>query len=264
MEIDQDDLVTFMKKMQMSVETITKEIKRSNEDLGREIRESRQELKVEIKLINSKLGAEIEEIRKETKTVRREVADARKEGKERMSIMEGRLKELETETKRQETNKRKREELLADNHSPAVLIEPAGLNYSEAVKPKTQKATKDIETEPVYKSSWARRMSQVSLETQLKVATEAAAKLENQKDGESEFKGRERRNKKVIKMGDSLERHDELDWPWDGNEEEWDGTIDKAERNKAKKEVEKKSKVEKIGKAALVGKCLLGIGPIKE
>ena len=41
-----------------------------------------------------------------------------------------------------------------------------------------------------------------------------------------------RRKKTVSKpflLGDSMDRHDPLDWPWFTSESEWDGTQDKVE-----------------------------------
>ena len=58
---------------------------------------------------------------------------------------------------------------------------------------KTDTETEEILVEPVYKSTWARQMSQVSLENQLRIATEAAGRLEGRDEGqESEFKRQER------------------------------------------------------------------------
>ena len=66
-------------------------------------------------------------------------------------------------------------------------------------------------------------MSQVSLENQLKLATEAATRLEEEEEGrESEFKRRERNKKgKKLKLGDSTELHKQIDWPWETNEDDW-------------------------------------------
>ena len=102
----------------------------------------------------------------------------------------------------------------------------------------------------VFKSAWARQMTQLSLEKQLQAATEAAARV----DGQVEKIGRGReKSKKQLKLGDSMDRHKEVDWPWENSDTEWDGTQDRKRKNEEKKE-----------KAATVGKCTIGIGPIKK
>ena len=45
-------------------------------------------------------------------------------------------------------------------------------------------------------------------------------------------------------------------------EDDWDGTEDKVKRNKVKKEKERRKRRMRIEKAALVGQCTVGIGPI--
>ena len=71
------------------------------------------------------------------------------------------------------------------------------------------------------------------------------------------------KNKKIL-LGDSLERHDSNDWPWDMCEEDWDGMMDRVQKNNMKKLKEKKWREEKIEKAALVVQCMVGLGPIKQ
>ena len=48
------------------------------------------------------------------------------------------------------------------------------------------------------------------------------------------------------------------------SENDWDGTSDKGERNKVKKLKEKEKKEKKLEKAIKIGKCTIGVGPVKE
>ena len=121
--------------------------------------------------------------------------------------------------------------------------------------------TEDVTTEKiVFKSTWARQMTQLSLEKQLQAATEAAARVEGK---DKTVKSKEN-TKKQLKMGDSLDRHEEMDWPWETSDTEWEGTQDKWKKNQEKKERTRKKREDKVRKAATVGKCTIGIGPIKK
>ena len=46
------------------------------------------------------------------------------------------------------------------------------------------------------------------------------------------------------------------------SDSEWDGTEDRHEQNKMNKEKERMKRKERIRKAAKVGQCTIGIGPI--
>ena len=114
----------------------------------------------------------------------------------------------------------------------------------------------------VFKSNWARQVSQQSLEKQLRKVNEAADRMEAQggsTDCDLSERGRNK-NKKVLKMGDSL--HNEEDWPWNNSDEDWDGVENRGERNKEKRRKENMRKKVNIKKAALIGRCMLGVGPI--
>ena len=69
---------------------------------------------------------------------------------------------------------------------------------------------------------------------------------------------------KQNKLGNSLERHEEKDWAWEENDEQWDGTTDRQAKNKEKKRREEDKKKERIVKAAYIGRCTIGIGPIRK
>ena len=150
--------------------------------------------------------------------------------------------------------------------------QPAGSNsYSQVLKNKVNKEqvenkvyNEQVENKEV-KSTWAREMSQISLETQLKLATETAERLEAENSGaETTYKRVGRANKgKKLRMGDSLELHNVDDWPWDESEQDWDGLEDRAARNKIKKQKEHAKKQKKLDKAIKIGKSSIGIGPIK-
>ena len=158
------------------------------------------------------------------------------------------------EAARNDTEKRKEVTVEEIEVEGILASQPAGRSYAD----KTKQTGTRIEEEggKEFKSNWARQISQQSLEKQLKMANEAASRMEEQ-EGENVFKERGRkRDKKVLKLGDSL--HDQEDWPWNGSEEEWDGVEDRGEKNKEKKKRERARRKEKVEKAALIGRC---IGP---
>ena len=51
--------------------------------------------------------------------------------------------------------------------------------------------------------------------------------------------------------------------PWEINEKDWDGTADRQDRNRIRKERNIASRKRKLEKAAHVAKCTVGLGPIK-
>ena len=253
----------------MSMKNIGEEIKTSNNALGKEIRDGRIEMKEEMKDLKLKLESEVEKVKDDSKRLEEEVRRGNKENKERMMRMETRLEKVEGENKKLDEREKNRDEIRKKGEEEIVtVIKPGGrkMNYSEKVK---NGSDNEKVEEPVYKSTWAKEMSQISLENQLKLATEAAAKLEGQEKEEgtweSEFKKKERGRKvKKLKLGDSVELHDNNDWPWEESEQDWDGMVDRAERNKVKKEKEKERKRKRVEKAVRIGQCTIGIGPIKE
>ena len=123
--------------------------------------------------------------------------------------------------------------------------------------------TEILVPEPVvFKSAWARQFSQVNLEEQLIAATEAAAKMEEQKEQNEKKQRKMHSTVKPLKMGDSLELHSQKDWDWDDADTDWEGTIDKREKNREKKRRDREKKTVKVAKAINVAKCTIGIGPI--
>ena len=262
--ITNEDLVEFMNRMQMTVDGINKQINYSNEALGRDIKNCKDELKDEIKGINKKFEKQLEEVKNDTRRAKDDI-------KTRMMNMEGRLERIEMEKselrkptqEKEPLEKKDDDERQASAENCEVLMdkgEPSKNKYSDKVKGKEVKV-------PKQRSTWARKMSQISLEEQLKIATEAAQKLEEGGEGgETEFWRGERRMKSEyrMKLGDSAELHDMQDWAWNGSSNDWDGTIDREGKNRAKKEKEEEKRRRKREKAVLVGKSTIGIGPIKE
>ena len=143
------------------------------------------------------------------------------------------------------------------------IIENVDLTKDDVPKEESykDKLTKYTEKSPEFKSTWARQVSQMSLESQLKKATEEAAAADTgARNTPSE---RIIKDRKPVKMGDSGDLHGQMDWPWDESEREWDGTEDRLERNKEKKRRTRERKIKNVEKAAKVGRCTIGIGPIK-
>ena len=87
---------------------------------------------------------------------------------------------FDNERKKQEVQKKKREALVKDtekeketerSYADTVAFQPAG---SEDRSYKNKSGVEELQ----YRSDWARQMSQVNLEEQLKRATEEAARME--------------------------------------------------------------------------------------
>ena len=265
-DISNNDIVKFMQAMQVSIDNISKDIKKSNSQLGKEIKDSKDELKGEIKNLKEKMDDEVKEVKKGTEKVREDLEKASNDARKRMERMETRLEKIEVENVNLDQQKRKRD-AIANAKVPEIVvaqIQPVGSNYSEVLKKKAPEIS--VPEVQEYRSTWARQMSQISLENQLKMATEAADCLEGQEGNETEFQRKERsaHKTKKLKLGDSAELHDPADWPWETSEEDWDGTTDRQARNSEKKRREKEKKEKKLLKAVNVGKCTIGLGPIKE
>ena len=256
MNIDNDALTNFMEKMQMNVEKISKDIKKSNEKLGKEIKESREELREEMKHLNNK----IDEVKMKTDGLKGDVENVKKASEDRFTRMEMRLDQVEKEKEKQVIQKRKRDELMEKVENVDIqLVGSAVKSYADKLK--ASKEVPEATQEVQFKSTWAHMMSQVSLEDQLKKANEAANRMEGEKE---EYRRGRSIKKRYLKLGNSQELHGEKDWSWTETEEDWDGVIDKEGENKKKKEKEKARWKQKIEKAALIGQCTIGIGPIKE
>ena len=138
----------------------------------------------------------------------------------------------------------------------AVELQPGGSTYAEkAGSNTTNEYTENIE----FKSSWARMMSQCSLEKKLEQATEAAARM----DDETEKNKVKNNGKKKLILGSSQELHEQEDWEWDQGKDDWDGVEDRMSRNKEKKKKEQERRRRRIEKVAYAGQCTIGLGPIK-
>ena len=221
--------MNFMTKMQ---DQIRKDIKESNENLKGEIFKGMKKINGEVVIVKKK----IDELKTENETLKKHVDDNHAETSSRFARMEARMDSFDKEKEKLDIQKRKREELAksrpSDNtgkHSNGrvrkeddTVLGKAPEKYSDKVKMLTKEVDKlTVEkVEPLkFRSSWARQMSQVSLEQQLIKATEAAEKLEN--EGDERKTTRRKGDSKPILLGDSMDRHDPTDWPWETNEEEW-------------------------------------------
>ena len=251
-----EDLCKFLQNMQMK---LSNDISAGNEALKNEINEGRREMremKNEIQAINKT----IENVKGDTKEVMKDVKKVKKDTttviddvnklKNRMDKIEGKIEDIEKNEK-SDSQKRKREENMEGG---ARMDNGQVSTYSEKLKAGN--------TDRVLQSkvSWADEVEEVSLENQLKMATEAAeaARLEGQK-----YTRQMKNTKKPIKLGDSTELHDQEDWGWEQSTTDWDGTTDRVVKNAEKKAKDRLKKKAKLEKAVLVGKCTLGIGPIK-
>ena len=239
----------FMRMMQeqlkANAKNINENIQKSNDKLEREI-------KKELSAINKK----VEEVTEETGRLKIKVMEDKKETDERFARIESKLDEIVEIGTKKEAVKRKHDTMTKERITP-VVIQPTGNSYAERA------ATRDNEDKiksPAYKSSYALHLSQKSLEQQLKAVSEAAVRLEGE-DIEVTPRGR---TKKKLLLGNSVELHEKEDWDWNEGETEWDGTENRQEKNREKKEKEKLKRKERIEKAAFIGRCTVGLGPIKE
>ena len=239
-----DDIVNFMQRletqMKINHEAVNENIKRSNESLGKEIKN------------------EIAGIKDKIKEVSDEVAKNKNDADNKFLIMETRLEDIVKENSKFAQLKRKRDVLPRKENEkeislPNVAIQPAGSSYADRAR------TDPMSEQLDGKQGWARQVSQLSLEQQLRQASEAATRME---ESNAEPVQKMKQSKKKILLGNSAELHDDTDWPWDMGEHDWDGTEDRVQRNKVKKEKERRRRRKRIEKAALVGQCTVGIGPI--
>ena len=236
------DIVKFLQQMQVK---ISDDIKNSNETLRKEISEGRKEMREDMNAMNVK----IDDTKEETKKMGLELRTHKSETNSRLKKMEDRIGNLE---------------LKKGGDAPNSTVKKVDIIEIDATKVDTfkDKLMTNVEKPTEFKSTWARQVSQMTLESQLQKATEdaAAAAAAGVSIKPSENAGKA---KKPIKMGDSGTLHGELDWPWDESEGEWDGMADKVERNKEKKKRARERKIMNVEKAAKVGRCTIGVGPIK-
>ena len=262
-----DDMTRFLKAMRENMETFTieikKEIKTGNDNLEDQIKASRIEMKKELLGMNriiEEVRNDANETKAENEKFKNNIMKENDKNRERLERMESRMTKFDKENRKQREEENKREMIEKEtdrnkekNYVKAAAVQPAGRMDDDNKTEKTE--------EIIFKSNWARQMSQVNLEKQLQLATEAAARMEDK--GETEWRT-VKSNLKVNKLGNSLDRHDAEDWGWGESDKEWEGTMDRASRNKEKKEREIKNLKKKIEKAALIGRCTIGIGPIQQ
>ena len=247
------DLVKFMQQMQLK---ISQDILDSNEALRKEINEGRKEVREEMSSMNKK----IEEVKEDTKQVKDEARRNKTENLARLQKLEGRMTNIEGRQKKvvvEEINARKTvneaiEEIETDSYREKVVKKKACKDQEVGQE------VKEIE----YKSSWAKQVSQISLENQLKMANEAIST--GRTDVQAKPVTRKVNDSKPLVMGDSGKLHAHEDWPWDESESEWDGTEDRVQRNKEKQKREKERRLKNVQKAAKVGRCTIEVGPIKK
>ena len=245
---------TTLRKMatNQDIFNLIKEIKADQDAMRREADARSKNIEKELNGMNTKL----EEVKEDAIEVKNKVEGIEK----RLTAIE---KDNEKK-RRDEVMKRKRE---TDNRKQGEKekVTEGTNSYAAALggQPGGSKDTKEspVVEEVCFKSTWARQLSQANLEQQLKMATIAAKKMEDEKGGG--FKA-SKTPVKQNKLGNSLDRHSEDDWAWTENDSEWEGTTNRQARNREKKVKEEKKKREKIEKAAYIGRCTLGIGPIRQ
>ena len=240
---------------------LIKQIKADQDAMRSETEKRSKNIEKELNGMNSKL----EQVKEDAKEVKNKV-----EG------IEDRLSALEKESerkKREEIVKRKREIVNKKKAEQEKVIEGKGREKEQSENPSyaaalgvqpvgSTKSKNSPEVEALnFKSTWARQLSQANLEQQLKMATEAAKRMED-KNGDL-FKV-SKTPAKHNKLGNSLDRHSEQDWAWDENDADWEGTTDRQAKNKERKMREEKKKRERTEKAAYIGRCTIGIGPIRQ
>ena len=192
-------LVEFMRQIQSQIKANVETI---NDNIKREIREGTNEMKAEIIGLNKK----IEGVAEETEKIKNVVNTNIVTNKSRFQKMETRLDEIVNESQKQVKQKRKRDTLegkIVEKSAAAVAFQPTGTSYAKVVKQNETATVEDLQ----FKSSWARQMSQQSLEKQLEQVSIDAARMEN--EGLEKMRSRTR-TKKVL-MGNSQEFHNNND-----------------------------------------------------
>ena len=178
---DTNDIVTFMKQLQMNMTKISEDIKLSNEKIGKDIKESREEMQGEMQHLNQKIDL----VNDKTEKLIGDVENVKVVSDNRFKRMEERMMEMEKEQTNIDRQKRKREDIVnrekeaeAKATKENMDSQPAGRNgdkMSYADRTKNDK----VEELP-FKSQWARQMSQTSLAKQLEQVTRDAKRMEDE------------------------------------------------------------------------------------
>ena len=235
------DIFNLIKEIKADQDAMRTEAERSNKNIEKELNGMNTKLehvKQDAKIMKNKVEG-IEE-----RLVALEKDNERKKREEYAK----RKREEEKKVKEKETEEKKIENQEKSSYAEALGVQPDG--------------SADKNEELNFKSTWARQLSQANLEQQLKMATEAARKMDG-KEGDF-FKKKTKTPAKQNKLGNSLDRHSQEDWAWTEGDAEWDGTTDRQAKNREKKQREEKKRKERIEKAAYIGRCTIGIGPIRQ
>ena len=245
----------------------TEEIMASNQDifeLIQRIKADQDAMRAETGKMNTNITKELNGMNAKLEQVKIDAIEV----KSKVDSIENRLFALESENvdkKKEEAIKKKKEtekeklstddKVTKENSKEKSYAKVLGGQPAGRIQP-------EVEVEEIrFKSTWARQISQANLEQQLKMATDAAKRMED--EGEDKHVAK-KAPIKVNKLGNSLDRHDPTDWAWNENDEEWEGTTDRKARNleKKRKDTEKKRII--IEKAAYIGRCTIGVGPIRQ
>ena len=256
-EVTNADLVKFLTAMQVNAEKMNTElrgeIKSSKDTIEKQIKAGNEQVKAELRSLNSKIDevkGETEMLKIDNEKIKVQIMKTNDENVGRFSKMEARFKQFEVEKKKLLEEETKRKELrkkLVDKEAEKHVdkpdmtipaIQPEGTSYAARTKTKDSQ-DKEVVEELKFKSTWARQVSQVSLEKQLEMATKAAERMEAM-GGDGGHVSRPKARKKDLKMGDSL--HNEKDWGWGDSDHDWDGVEDKVRKNAEKKRKENMKK----------------------
>ena len=235
---------------------LIKQIKADQDEMRTETVRSNKKIEKELSGMNSKL----EHVKEDAKVMKNKVEgiedrllalekdNERKKREEYAKRKREDEKNKEEKVKETEEKKKEKENQEKSSYAAALRIQPDG----------SEEKTEALN----FKSTWAKQLSQANLEQQLRMATEAAKEMEG-KEGDF-FKTKLKTPAKQNKLGNSLDRHSEQDWAWDEGEDDWDGTTERQAKNREKKQKEEKKRKERIEKAAYIGRCTIGIGPIRQ
>ena len=255
-----------------TIKMLNAEIMKCLNDLKLQADSNMKEMKKEVMNRIDVLEEKVDEAKKiaTEKEESAKVAAAEKEKKEedRMRKLHDRLEDLEKEIRKPKDNSKKDEiEAAKQRERTKHFKEQVGLNddntvieeerkrrtWSDLVKEnkeeESERRSKEKEMKQKY---WSKKVSIVERKDTKKIEKDKKEEIEDDKKKDEE-----------LMIGDSSQLHGESDWSWDEGQEDWQGTEDRAEREKKKKIQRYRRRKQLEEKTANKGRHMIGLGPIR-
>ena len=249
MTTEELSLVEFMRQIQIQMKTNTDTI---NDNIKKEICEGTKEMKAEMAGLNKK----IEEATNETVKIKKVVNDNIVANESRFQRIEKRLEDIVSENQKLCLQKRKREN---ENYG----LPPSGKSYKDAVEKINKEKVAETELESqLHKARMDSEQSVRDKKKQVEAADKAAKRMDMRKENSEKDKV-DTTEKKVIKLGDSNDLHDQEDWAWEESSDQWSDTVERKAKNKEEeKRKMRMNKGEMETRVIEKAKNIIGIGPI--